>query len=137
MDRHSILRYLSPVRMTLFHLALTASLQAMGQECREARVTVNTLPSILSVHPLELMQADSLILSEAQCNELLRVFTFEVVVRGRTFRTYGNRLTKEMKQAFVPLRRGETVIFRNMRARDRQHPEIVHMVQDLTVNIKG
>jgi hypothetical protein len=111
--------------------------RAVAQQCRELTVTVNNLPSINSAHPLALMKADSLVLMQHECNEMLRVFTFEMVVRGRTFKTYDNRLTDQMKQALVPLRRGEQVIFRKMKARDRQHPEIVRVMEDLTVSIEG
>jgi len=111
--------------------------QVCAQECRELTVTVNNLPSIRSAHPLALMKADSLILMQQECNDMLRVFTFEMVVRGRTYKTYDNRLTEQMKQALVPLRRGEQVVFRKMKARDRQHPEIVRVMEDLTVNIEG
>lgn len=110
---------------------------ANAQQCRDLTVTVNNLPSITKVLALELMKSDSLVLAQVECNEMLRVFTFEMVVRGRSFRTYDNRLTEQMKQALVPLRRGEKVVFRNMKARDRQHPEIVRVMKDLTVNIEG
>ncbi len=117
--------------------ALQPISNALAQECRELKVTVNNLPSISSAHALALMKADSLVLMQNECNEMLRVFTFEMVVRGRTFKTYDNKLTDQMKQALVPLRRGEQVIFRKMKARERQHPEIVRVMEDLTVSIEG
>ncbi len=117
--------------------ALLSSSMKYDEECMEAVITVNNHPSLSEVHPMVLLKTDSIIFTADHCNAQLRVCMFEVVVHGRTYRSYSNRMTKEMRQAFVSLRRGEKVIFRNMKARDRQFPEIVRVLPDLTVFING
>ncbi len=116
---------------------LVSSSVKYDEECMEAVITVNNHPSLADVHPMVLLKTDSLIFTADHCNAQLRVCMFEVVVHGRTFKSYSNRVTKEMRQAFVPLRRGEKIVFRNMKARDRQFPEIVRILPEMTVYVNG
>jgi hypothetical protein len=135
--RSVCLKFLPYGLLSVLLFVLLSSSMKYDEECMEAVITVNNHPSLSEVHPMVLLKTDSIIFTADHCNAQLRVCMFEVMVHGRTYRSYSNRITKEMRQAFVPLRRGEKVIFRNMKARDRQFPEIVRVLPDLTVFMNG
>lgn len=108
---------------------------ARAQGCGPMIATINAQGPDSLITPQRLAQADSLVFTRDECNHLFRIYTFELRVNGRTYHTYGNRFSTEMKTALRNRKVGDVLYFSKIKTRDRSNPDQIRMIADHALRV--
>ena len=116
-------------------LVSIATLWGNAQHCDKFILSINGQSSDSTISKLQLAQADSLVFNNAACNQLMRVYTFEVYMNEAKFQGNGNKFSREMKVAFRKLQVGDIMYFEKIKTRDRNNPAQMRLISDLSVTV--
>jgi hypothetical protein len=116
-------------------LLCSATLWSNAQPCNQFILSINGQNSGSTITKSQLAEADSLAFNILECNQLLRVYTFELYASEVHYQANGNKFSKEMKAAFRKLKVGNTLYFERIKTRDRDNPEQIRLVSNQTVKV--